>query len=609
MKLDGKDVSPYGKHVQEAILLGPTIYPLVFAALGGRALRKIALWRAGEGTTLGVSRLNRDTQFATDFAQFLEHVLGSQSLVATIGHAITLRTLDILTLTLLVFWALSPLGGQSVLRLLHETNSTIVENRSVFYSNVDAASQLRGSILDKDLYNRGNAVVSTALMTAENLEWTPEDAWSHPKIPRIENLEVAASQNSTDRPWHTVNANGTYSYASLAGINVMNLAEKGYTNFTVPYEYMYFTCELPPQNNITKLTEVDPPQPDPRSQMNYLLGLQNQTKLITQGWTNVPQNTTSSLFTDNSFFMYTKGTSDKLEALLYGSKYIGLSFFLWECSMNSVTVEANIICESNKCGVDRVRGAETKRNATVPGFTPFGVTHDWQWNRNFVQALASLGGEASSQATNPVDAYIFNETQWAVMDPTLGVMPGTQNWTTYIGESQKAVDMSHRLTRVLNTYLDATRWPSAITRSDPFARNSLNATGQPPDSLTLNSTEGVVSVLIPVYRVDAPWAAILIICSSALLLLGIFGIFVQARTVAPDVFNHVSSLTRDNPHVSAPVGGSGLDGSDRARLLKRMRVQLGDAEPGSDTGYIAFKSLSGTGNPREGRIRKERLYR
>lgn len=63
VKLDGKDVSPYGKHVQEAILLGPTIYPLVFAALGGRALRKIALWRAGEGTTLGVSWTVLDTSF------------------------------------------------------------------------------------------------------------------------------------------------------------------------------------------------------------------------------------------------------------------------------------------------------------------------------------------------------------------------------------------------------------------------------------------------------------------------------------------------------------------------------------------------------------------
>jgi hypothetical protein len=125
----------------------------------------------------------------------------------------------------------------------------------------------------------------------------------------------------------------------------------------------------------------------------------------------------------------------------------------------------------------------------------------------------------------------------------------------------------------------------------------------------MNVTEAVVSVLVPVYRVDAPWAAILIVCSSALLLLGIFGIFIQARTVAPDIFNHVSSLTRDNPHVSAPVGGSGLDGSDRARLLKRMRVQLGDAEPQSETGYIALRSLSGTDDSREGQIRKARLYR
>jgi hypothetical protein len=530
--------------------------------------------------------------------------------VATIGHAITLRTLDVLTMTLLVFWALSPLGGQSVLRLLHETNSTIIENRSVYHANVDAASQLTGSILDKDLYNRGNAVVSTALMTAENLEWTPEDAWSHPKIPRIEDLEAAASKNSTDRPWHTVNPNGTYSYASLAGVNIINLAEQGSTNFTVPYEYMYFTCELSPQSNFTKLTEVDPPQPNPQSLMNYLLGLQNQTKLITQGWTNTPVNTTSSLFTDNSFFMYTKGTPDKLEALLYASRYMSLNFFLWECTMNSVIVEANIICNSDKCGVDRLRGVDTaSRNTTVSGFTPFGATHDYQWNRNFVQALASLGGEASAQATNPVDAYIFNETQWAVRDLTAGVMPGMQNWTTYIGEPQKAVDLSHRLTRVLNTYLDATRWPSAVTRSDPFGRKSLNATGQPSDALTMNVTEAVVSVLVPVYRVDAPWAAILIVCSSALLLLGIFGIFIQARTVAPDIFNHVSSLTRDNPHVSAPVGGSGLDGSDRARLLKRMRVQLGDAEPQSETGYIALRSLSGTDDSREGQIRKARLYR
>jgi hypothetical protein len=54
-KLDGKDLSDRGHKIQEAILLGPTLFPLAFAAVGGRSLKKVALWRAQEGTTLGVS--------------------------------------------------------------------------------------------------------------------------------------------------------------------------------------------------------------------------------------------------------------------------------------------------------------------------------------------------------------------------------------------------------------------------------------------------------------------------------------------------------------------------------------------------------------------------
>ncbi|KAH6642924.1 hypothetical protein C7974DRAFT_112820 [Boeremia exigua] len=37
------------------MLLGPTVFPLAFAALGGRSLKNIALWRAERGSTLGVS--------------------------------------------------------------------------------------------------------------------------------------------------------------------------------------------------------------------------------------------------------------------------------------------------------------------------------------------------------------------------------------------------------------------------------------------------------------------------------------------------------------------------------------------------------------------------
>ena len=49
--------------------------------------------------------------------------------------------------------------------------------------------------------------------------------------------------------------------------------------------------------------------------------------------------------------------------------------------------------------------------------------------------------------------------------------------------------------------------------------------------------------------------------------------------------------------------------SGRARLLKRIRVQLGDMEPQSETGYVAFRSVGSVDDCGEGRIRRERLYR
>jgi hypothetical protein len=540
--------------------------------------------------------------------QFLEHVLGSQNLAATVGHAITMRTLDLLTLAMLAFWSLSPLGGQSVLRLLHETNSTITETRVVFYPKVDAQSQFNMAGHRSDVYNRANAVVNSALMTITTLEWTPVDAWNHPKIPRIDELEIAASKNSTDRSWYTVDPSGNYSYASLAGVNIVNLSEKGSTNLTVPYEYMYFNCEMSSKTRFHSFSDTGSSQPEPTLLWNYLSELQNQSQLITKGWDG-PLNSSTNSFDDNSFFIYSKGTRKKMEALLYGSRYTGSTrFFLWECSMNSVMVEANIICRSDKCAVDRLRrkDKQSEKYASLSG-TPYGMVHTWALSPIFVEALASLGGKATMYRPNPVDAYIYGNSPWAAIADGKNLLD--QDWTEYVIGSRKPKEMSRRLTKVLNTYLDSSRWAAVVTQSDPFATRSLNATGQPIDALATSSTEAVVSLLVPIYRVNAPWAALLVICSAALLLLSVFGIFVQLRTVAPDIFNYVSSMTRDNPHVNVPSGGSRLDGADRTRLLGKMRVQLGDVEPQSEVGYIAFRSIGGIDGCQGGKIQRDRVYR
>lgn len=53
----------------------------------------------------------------------------------------------------------------------------------------------------------------------------------------------------------------------------------------------------------------------------------------------------------------------------------------------------------------------------------------------------------------------------------------------------------------------------------------------------------------------------------------------------------VSSMTRDNPHTPLHRGGSSLDGPERARRLRRLRVQLADLQLQNDIGYIGFRTV------------------
>jgi hypothetical protein len=76
----------------------------------------------------------------------------------------------------------------------------------------------------------------------------------------------------------------------------------------------------------------------------------------------------------------------------------------------------------------------------------------------------------------------------------------------------------------------------------------------------------------------------------------------------PDIFSHVSSYTRDSPYIDVPHGGSGLDGSERAKLLRKNMVQLGDVDPSSGTGYIALQSVSADGDLESRKVRRNRMY-
>lgn len=55
LALRNKPITDGGNSLLRAMQLGPTIFPLCFAAIAGRTLKTFALWKVERGTTVGVS--------------------------------------------------------------------------------------------------------------------------------------------------------------------------------------------------------------------------------------------------------------------------------------------------------------------------------------------------------------------------------------------------------------------------------------------------------------------------------------------------------------------------------------------------------------------------
>lgn len=82
----------------------------------------------------------------------------------------------------------------------------------------------------------------------------------------------------------------------------------------------------------------------------------------------------------------------------------------------------------------------------------------------------------------------------------------------------------------------------------------------------------------------------------------------------PDVMMNISSLaTRNNPHIPLPGNGTYLEASDRAKLLKGLKVRFGDVrcaenQNASYVGSLAIGSVENDEMPRIARVRTGRWY-
>ncbi|KAJ0165679.1 hypothetical protein CTA2_10389 [Colletotrichum tanaceti] len=178
---------------------------------------------------------------------------------------------------------------------------------------------------------------------------------------------------------------------------------------------------------------------------------------------------------------------------------------------------------------------------------------------------------------------------------------GLRTWTE--------VDMdvfSSRLTNSFNTMWQAAIDPHNITKAT-FADTPI----PDPDNPLTSRTVAKVSRTLQAYHVDMLWAVVLIVATLILQVLAVGGFVLRFLVRGPDILGFASSLTRDNRFV--PVsGGSSLDGAERSRSLRELRIRLVDVQPEGSCGYIAVSAVTLADEEKSGQfcrpLEQNRLY-
>ncbi|KAG9557821.1 hypothetical protein KCU71_g10615, partial [Aureobasidium melanogenum] len=566
--------SPQVKLLLRLSKLGPTIYPVLYAALIGRALKSIAFWKLQRGSKIGT----------------LDRVLGSMTIVQTIFTQVQMRSLSLLSLLLIAIWSLSPLGGQASLRIVGSNLQANDTTRQLQYVNT-SSNVLNGIYAGADTASQFvpvNALFGAALVGASSSSSSSVDAWGNMKIPWIENLDPLMADAEG---WYSIpQLNSTDGYTSLIGLPLSMIPDASNLTTSFDIETSYWTLSCPvfqdfgDGNNATgylddaaqaKLTAELSPFVDPSVESLYntssgqgqnLYGYSVNMYDYNQSW-NSPVNT-------------------RLRHITYIENNNGPAHWVAaSCTIRTTYVEVYVSCATGSCTAVEMR--RSRKPCAPESWTPFDIagTAFYWFSQRFVDALAP----GHAVVATPYQNFIINPD-----DPfsiSFNVPP-----VTSVSNSTSAL----RLGQLLNTYWMAMLAPTAVSKG---LRNS-NLTADIADIGTLlpniTATETRYAFVL---ECNTFWFVVLLVSSGITAFIGLCGLIAATCRRGPDIAFNISSLVKDSPFFDQTSVATTISGTDRSRLMKDWYAKYGDVTPEDEIGYIAI----GSGNVAD--LQTGRLYR
>jgi hypothetical protein len=527
--------------------------------------------------------------------------MGSQSVFTGIERQFGLRRVNLLGISIIVAWLLSPLGGQASLRLLSTKPLEIPVNTTVGYhafETHDEYSNIGGQdmVLEEYYWTRYGPLFLTALQTSGYNFNESRDIFGNVKIPDMTSLGATENMANPSLDWYDVAPVSSLRYSSLLGNPIADVPSSGNISFVAESSYWEIQCE-PFSSNFSLETRNDSSYDRPRIQAS---------------------NVGPSFYLNAS--QYTPGQNETFFTFDYQTKLSRREAIAAACSASLRIVESEISCKAAVCGVDRMRNS--KRNVSaLYDYKDTMMPPDFRYWTIFSQLCYYLPGTDLGPPTITTGVRSSELVEQWIADPLLlHTFRNFANWEgVNLGTLPTEVFTSH-LQLVFNTFWDSllgVSYRAATSRSqysegadttsqdsggvDATSENSggVNARSVPWNTTIATGTQYVGEQ----YVCNKTFAALTIVISSLLFLAASVSGVLGFITKAPDVLGYVSTLARDNPYFGNHVP-SHLDGMEAARALRDVRVMVGDVHKTEDVGHVAFASADV--GPR--RVSLKRMY-
>lgn len=570
-------------------------------------------------------------------------MMASQSVWGTVESQLLMRRLTVVGIHLLFLWSLSPLGGQASLRLLQTADLPQYTSAKLRYLTTGPGGSMwgLGTIYDGGQGFRDvNALYGASLFAPNTVKSGPQDAWGNVKIPSLESLN--ASEHDADG-WFTVpTITSAEGYSSLIGLPVVGRPLDADANFSLESTYISARCDpfvfIPEKSNLSNFYSPQWWSPTTNdtmfTQTSFFLDT-DRSGSIGYFSGQSPDEITAARRLDSFFGHENNSATDdplatSMRKLIMGSLYQG-AVNLVNCSLSQTHVEAIVNCTKSQCGVQKIRRSQTDTRPTnFTGLEHFDIVTGFLKNL----PIAFNTGAGST----PTERFLFN-TSSTPTHQTTGLLNDALLSVLFVNLTQVPIEtFSHRLSVILNTYYQLSVAPTGYSGDLPqnlslygpdtlpvsdvnkylpsnvTAANTtfydwwplfFNTVGQDPAGVPFigATTNGTIVHHQEIFICNFGWLSLLLAASGVIFFTGLAGLLLKRKTLAPELFGFVTSMTYENPYINIPEGGGVLDAMERARLLKDLKVRIGDVRGSEEVGHVA---LSTGANIR--RLERGRLY-